>query len=142
MLDALFVILGASLWATDTIFRHPLVTQLSPTTIVLCEHVVACAVALIVALVSLYFSVTHSATHSATHSISIRFKKFPWKKLFPPFPLLVGISIIGLLGSAVATLLFTYSFAFVNPTVAILLQKTQPLIVILFSAFFFPFYFV
>src|SRR3989344_6479216 len=42
----------------------------------------------------------------------------------------LAVIFIGLGGSALATILFTQSFHYLNPTVAILLQKLQPLIAI------------
>src|SRR3989344_4366075 len=42
----------------------------------------------------------------------------------------LAVVFIGLGGSALATVLFTQSFHYLNPTVAILLQKLQPLITI------------
>src|SRR5690606_22768441 len=42
----------------------------------------------------------------------------------------LSVIFIGLGGSALATILFTQSFHYLNPSVAILLQKLQPLIAI------------
>ena len=47
MWNALFVFLGAALWATDSLFRQPLVHDLSAFTIVYFEHIIATAVSLI-----------------------------------------------------------------------------------------------
>ena len=44
MFNALFVIVGAALWATDTLFRHPMTHQVSPLTIVYLEHMIALTV--------------------------------------------------------------------------------------------------
>lgn len=112
MLPALFVILGAGLWATDTLFRQPLAEELSSLTIVAFEHLFATAASLLWVLVS------------------------DPKKLFPGWVELSGAILIGALGSAVATIFFTESFLLVNPSVSILLQKTQPLMVIGLSALF------
>ena len=46
---------------------------------------------------------------------------------------MVGAIFIGIIGSALATVFFTMSFQFVNPSISILLQKTQPIVVILLS---------
>ena len=129
MLYAFFVILGASLWATDTIFRHPLAGQFSPIVIVLLEHVLATILALGIALISVVLPIWRSQK-------TLR-APFPFKKLLPhTFTEFQGVVWIGVLGSGIATVLFTASFSFVNPTVAILLQKVQPLLVICLSAIF------
>jgi drug/metabolite transporter (DMT)-like permease len=111
------VILGAGLWATDTLFRHPLVQQISPLTIVFMEHVFACSIAGIFLLVHLI----------RTRSLGIR------QRLFLPSSEMSSAAFIGISGSALATILFTTSFQYVNPSVAILLQKIQPLVVITLS---------
>ncbi|MBS1959459.1 MAG: EamA family transporter [Bdellovibrionales bacterium] len=112
MLNAFYVMLGAGLWATDTLFRHPMIRQISPLTIVTVEHVC-------VFIVSLMWMVL--------------FHRKDWRLSFGQF---VGAFFVGALGSAVATLLFTASFQFVNPTVSILLQKIQPILVICMSVIF------
>lgn len=112
MWNALFVVIGASLWATDTLFRHPLVHQISPLTIVYFEHVFATIVSLIWVL----------STQKKNIWIG-------WKKL-------LSAAFVGVLGSAVATVLFTTSFQLMNPTVTILLQKLQPVMVIFLSNLF------
>lgn len=112
MLHALFVIIGAGLWATDTLFRQPLTEELSSLTIVTFEHLFATLASLLWVL--------------AVHP----------KKIFPGWKELSGAILIGALGSGVATLFFTESFLHVNPSVSILLQKTQPLLVIALSAMF------
>ena len=109
MLSYFLVILGAALWATDTLFRHPLVLQITPLTIVLIEH--AFAALLTGAWVFI----------------------FERKHFFLSWGQNIGALFIGVFGSAVATLLFTMSFSFVNPSVAILIQKLQPIFVILLS---------
>lgn len=109
MLNAIFVILGAALWASDTLFRHPMIEQVSAISIVFLEH----AFALMIAAMWVFV--------------------FQRDKLkLKPYPLL-GAATIGVLGSALATVFFTMSFRYINPTVAILLQKIQPIVVILFS---------
>jgi drug/metabolite transporter (DMT)-like permease len=106
----LLVALGAALWATDTLFRHPLVQQISPFTIVYFEHIFATAISFI-------------------YLMCTRDRKQIWmapKEIF-------AVAFVGIFGSALATVLFTMSFEFINPSVAILLQKTQPVFVILLS---------
>jgi drug/metabolite transporter (DMT)-like permease len=112
MFNALYVILGAGLWATDTLFRHPMVHQLSALTIVYLEHLFA------VAITGVWVLTFHR------------------RRLFMGFNQTAGALFIGVFGSAIATLLFTLSFQFVNPSVSILLQKTQPIVVIVLSALF------
>ena len=110
---ALLVVLGSALWATDAIFRHPLVQQISPFTIVFFEHIFATAISFIVLMMS-----------KERRSFFIGSKEF------------FVSAFVGIFGSAVATVLFTMSFQLINPSVAILLQKIQPIFVILFSYLF------
>jgi drug/metabolite transporter (DMT)-like permease len=112
MRHALFVILGAGLWACDTLFRLPLSKELSPITIVYYEHLFAVGISLVWVLLR------------------------DRKHLFPGWKEWIGAAFIGAFGSALATVLFTLSFRYLNPTVAILIQKIQPLIVISLSAVF------
>jgi drug/metabolite transporter (DMT)-like permease len=112
MLHALFVIVGAGLWATDTLFRQPLAEELSSLTIVLVEHLFATAAAFLWAM--------------ATNP----------KQMLPGWRELSGALLIGALGSGIATVFFTESLLHVNPSVAVLLQKIQPVLVIALSAVF------
>lgn len=112
MIHALWVVLGAALWATDTLFRHPLIQQLSPLTIVFFEHVVATGLSL---------------------GLLLLIRQNPFRLNLSQFS---AAFLIGALGSAVATLLFTASFHFVNPTITILLQKVQPILVVMLSFLF------
>ena len=101
-----FVTLAAVLWAMDAPFRKYLTTQLSSTTIVLMEHIliVLCVLPLLLPRLA-------------------ELKNLTWKEW-------LSVIFIGFGGSALATVLFTQSFHYLNPTVAILLQKLQPLIAI------------
>jgi drug/metabolite transporter (DMT)-like permease len=110
---ALFVAIGAALWATDALFRQPLSQQLSAFTIVYFEHIFATFLSLIYVLCS-------------------RDRK---QLLMGPRDFLCA-AFIGICGSAIATVLFTMSFQLINPSVAILLQKIQPIFVILLSFLF------
>jgi drug/metabolite transporter (DMT)-like permease len=112
MLPALLVIVGAGLWATDTLFRQPLTEELSSLTIVTIEHGFAAVASLLWAI--------------AVHP----------RRLLPGWKELSGALLIGALGSGVATVFFTESLLHVNPGVSVLLQKTQPLMVIGLSAMF------
>jgi drug/metabolite transporter (DMT)-like permease len=108
--SVLLVAVGAAMWGTDGILRVPLLEVAAPSQIVLLEH-----------LVLLLYSVP---------AVVLGWRFFrglgaaQW----------VALLIIGWGGSAVATLLFTTAFAVGNPTVVILLQKTQPLFAIALAA--------
>ena len=112
MLNALFVIVGAGLWASDTLFRHPMLQQISPLTLVFLEHVFAVLITGVWVLA------------------------FQRKNLWLGWKGMAGAFFIGAFGSAIATLLFTASFQYINPSVTILLQKIQPFVVILLSSIF------
>ncbi len=100
------VTLAAILWAVDAPFRKFLTTELSSTTIVLMEHIVIVFLVIPLLIPRL----------SELKNLSLR----EW----------LSVIFIGFGGSALATVLFTQSFHYLNPTVAILLQKLQPLIAI------------
>src|ERR671918_1452033 len=108
--SVLLVAVGAAMWGTDGILRVPLLKIATPSQIVLLEH-----------LVLLVYSVP---------AVVLGWRFFrglgaaQW----------VALLIIGWGGSALATLLFTQAFAIGNPTVVILLQKTQPLFAIALAA--------
>jgi drug/metabolite transporter (DMT)-like permease len=105
-LGVLLVALGAALWGTDAVLRVPLLEVMSPPAIVLSEH-----------LVLLLYSVPAVA--------------LGWRVLRSlRAPQWTALVVIAWGGSALATLLFTAAFASGNPTVVILLQKTQPLFAI------------
>jgi drug/metabolite transporter (DMT)-like permease len=106
----LLVAIGASLWGTDAILRVPLLEAMSPSAIVFSEH-----------LVLLLYSVPAVALGWRAFR---NFRASHW----------IALLIIGWGGSALATLLFTTAFAVGNPTVAILLQKTQPLFAIVLAS--------
>ena len=103
------VTMAAILWAMDAPFRKYLTTQLSSTTIVLMEHIMIAVLALALILPRLY-----------------ELKNLTWREW-------LSVLFVGVGGSALATVLFTQSFHYLNPTVAILLQKLQPLIAILLA---------
>ena len=108
--SVLLIAVGAAMWGTDGILRVPLLEVASPSQIVLLEH-----------LVLLLYSVP---------AVVLGWRFFrglgaaQW----------VALLVIGWGGSALATLLFTAAFAVGNPTVVILLQKTQPLFAIALAA--------
>src|SRR4051812_2171486 len=104
------IAIAALLWATDALFRLPTVNAIDPTLIVFFEHVVGVLIL------------------------------FPWvflkrrKELFSlDAKAWTAAALIGVGGSAFGSVLFTASFRYVNPSVAILLQKVQPLLVIMMA---------
>ncbi|MES2223400.1 MAG: DMT family transporter [Patescibacteria group bacterium] len=105
----LLVFLAAMLWATDAPFRVYLTKDLSSNFIVLVEHFIN----LIFVLPLLFVS---------QESIK-KLSKRDWL-----FVLIIGVG-----GSALASIAFTQAFHYVNPSVAILLQKLQPFIAILLA---------
>src|ERR671921_1955892 len=109
--SVLLIAVGAAMWGTDGLLRVPLLEVASPSQIVLLEH-----------LVLLLYSVP---------AVVLGWRFFRGLGMAQWISLLV----IGWGGSALATLLFTKAFAVGNPTVVILLQKTQPLFAIVLAAF-------
>ncbi|HTL11102.1 MAG TPA: DMT family transporter [Bdellovibrionota bacterium] len=108
-----FLVAGAAaLWATDALFRLPVLQTLSPATVVLAEHTLALAVLLPWAILR---------RHTL---LDMTFKEW------------LSALITGAGGSAIATVLFTASFKYVNPSVAILLQKLQPILTVSLAFFF------
>lgn len=103
------VAMAALLWAVDAPFRKFLTEDLSSTAIVLMEHLLIA----VLVLVFLWRYLPELRKLSA---------KEWWAVVF-----------IALGGSALATVFFTQSFHYVNPSVAILLQKVQPFIAILLA---------
>ncbi len=108
-LGVLLVALGAALWGTDAVLRVPLLEVMSPPAIVLSEH-----------LVLLLYSAP--AVALGWRAI-LNLRSSQW----------IALLVIAWGGSALATLLFTAAFALGNPTVVILLQKTQPLFAIVLA---------
>ena len=108
----LFVVFGSILWGTDSLFRRPLSRELSPITIVFLEHCILSAVMLPVILGSLP---------------KIReIRRGDW----------LSLVFIAAGGSVAATSLFTYSIKVGNPSVTVLLQKTQPLFALFLARWF------
>lgn len=102
----LLIFIAAMLWATDAPFRYHLTQTLSADFIVLAEHAVN--ILLVLPFIFLGWK---------------EIKTLNWKQWF-------AILVIGIGASAMASILFTKTFSYVNPSVAIVLQKLQPLIVI------------
>ncbi|MCM2321739.1 MAG: DMT family transporter [Oligoflexia bacterium] len=104
---------AAVLWATDAPFRYPMLQKLDTVSIVFLEHVFATIALLLWAWVKRPRGL-------------FKFSARGW----------LGLVLIGAGASAGATLLFTASFRYVNPSVAILLQKLQPVLVMLLALLF------
>ncbi len=104
------VLFAAMLWATDAPFRVHLTQTLSSNFIVLGEH----AIDLLFVLPILAMG---------WHEL----KRLTWKEWG-------AVAFISIGGSALASVAFTQAFHYVNPSVAILLQKLQPLIAIALAA--------
>lgn len=104
------VLFAAMLWATDAPFRIHLTEGLASNFIVLGEHFVSVIFVLPVLIMNLS-----------------ELKKLGWKEW-------LSVIFIAICGSALASVAFTESFHYVNPSVAILLQKLQPFIAIGLSA--------
>jgi drug/metabolite transporter (DMT)-like permease len=108
----ILIFIAAMLWATDAPFRYHLTRGLDASFIVLAEH--AINVLLILPFIFAGWR---------------EIKSLKWKQW-------ISVLVIGIGASAVASILFTKTFSYVNPSVAIVLQKLQPLIAISLAAFF------
>jgi len=104
------VVIAALLWAVDAPFRKFLTEDLSSATIVFMEHILIAVLVLV--FLGKYLK---------------EMKNLAWREW-------LAVIFIGLGGSALATVFFTQSFHYVSPTVAILLQKLQPIFAILLAA--------
>lgn len=111
MVGTLLVILACVFWGIDTLIRYPLVEKgINPIHIVFYEH----------CILTLIFSM----------GLLPQIKRLGELKLADVFSFLV----IGGLGSAIATVAFTESFQYLNPSLVILLQKLQPVVAIMLAA--------
>lgn len=109
---ALFVFFAAMLWATDAPFRVFLTQGLSSNFIVLGEHFIDVLFVLPVLV-------------------------FAWPSLKALTAKQWGaVLFVAICGSALGSVAFTQAFHYVNPSVALLLQKLQPLIAISLAAVF------
>ncbi|REK24849.1 MAG: DMT family transporter [Actinobacteria bacterium] len=102
----LLVALGAALWGTDAIFRRGLAIELPATTLVFLEHLV---------LVAITAPVLWRARSELT-----RLNRVDW----------LAALVVGAGSSALATVMFTASFRYGDPTTPLLLQKVQPLVAV------------
>jgi drug/metabolite transporter (DMT)-like permease len=107
----LLVVLACLFWGLDTLIRYPLVGKgINPVSIVFYEHLI----------LVLLFSV----------GPILKVRRIGELKLADLFSFLV----VGGLGSAIATVAFTESFQYLNPSLVILLQKFQPVVAIMLAA--------
>lgn len=105
--------LAAFLWATDALVRYPVIGTIDPTFIVLVEHVLGVAILL-----------PWMWTRYRKQLFSLNTQEW------------LAALFSGAAGSAVATLFFTASFRYINPSVAVLLQKLQPIMVVMIAYLF------
>lgn len=106
--------LGSLFWATDALVRVPVIASQNPNFIVFVEHFVG-----VLALIP--FVLLRRGRNL--------FKLGSWSNW-------LACLMVGAGGSALALLLFTEAFQFLNPTLNILLQKTQPIAVVLIAYWF------
>lgn len=104
------VAIAALLWGTDSIFRYQISGKLDPTVVVTIEHLLG-----VLALLPWIF------WRHGREVFSLQKKEW------------LAAAFCGAAGSAVATTLFTLSFRYVNPSIAVLLQKLQPVMVVLIA---------
>jgi len=100
------IFIAAMLWASDAPFRVHLTNNLSSGFIVLAEHFID----VLIILPILFLSWRQIRKLDAKQWLAVLF--------------------IGVGGSALALIFFTQAFTYMNPSVAIILQKLQPLIAI------------
>ena len=106
----LLVALAGFLWATDALVRYPAIDRVDPTFIVFVEHILA------VAILLPWILLKH---RDQIFSLNLR----EW----------LAAAFSGIGGSALGTIFFTASFLYINPSVAVLLQKLQPIMVVLIA---------
>ncbi|GAA1244993.1 DMT family transporter [Pseudonocardia aurantiaca] len=104
------IAVAAALWGTDGLLRQPLAGQLPAATIVFWEHL------LIVVVLVPFLPSAVRAFRTATRRER------------------VALVVIGAGASAVATALFTQAFSYGDPVTPLVLQKLQPVIVIVAAA--------
>jgi drug/metabolite transporter (DMT)-like permease len=110
----LLIALGSLLWATDALIRYPASASLSSTVIVWFEHMVA-----VLILLPMVLSKKQRAD-------LFRLNRKDW----------FAVLITGFFGSALGTVFLGESFRYVNPSVSILIQKLQPILVVLIAFLF------
>lgn len=109
-----FVAFAAILWATDALVRYPLIQGgIDPTFVVFVDHLIAVVL--------------------MTPFLVYRFRGQLTRIKLPQW---ISLALLGGGASALATVLFTASFRYVNPSVSIILQKLQPVFVVLLASIF------
>lgn len=106
----LLIFIAAVLWGTDSLFRFPAAGKLDPTVIVFCEHALG-----------LLFLVPWIFWRHRPGLFQLGIKGW------------LSVLIVGAGGGAIATVLFTAAFHYVNPSVVLLLQKIQTILVVLLA---------
>jgi drug/metabolite transporter (DMT)-like permease len=107
MTGILLIVLACFFWGMDTLIRYPLVERgINPISIVFYEHLILFVI----------FSLR----------LIPEIKRLGDLKLSD----VLSFFVIGGLGSAIATVAFTESFLYLNPSLVILLQKFQPVVAI------------
>ncbi|MBU6154370.1 MAG: DMT family transporter [Bdellovibrionales bacterium] len=106
--------LGSLLWATDSIVRVPAIAKSDPAFLVFVEH-----------LIGVFALIPILLLKSGSNLFQLGGMK-NW----------LACLLVGAGGSAIALLLFTEAFQYLNPTLNILLQKTQPVAVVLIAYWF------
>lgn len=110
MLGFVLIILASLSWALDTLIRYPLLgSGVSALRIVLTEH-------FFLVLIFLPFFLRKKEN----------FTQFRFSHL-------LSFVVIGVFGSAIATLTFTEAFKLINPSLVIILQKLQPFVAVFFA---------
>lgn len=104
------VAFAALLWSTEALVRYPTANSSDPMLMVLVEHIIALA---------FLFPYVLWRQRSKLFCFTAR----EW----------LAAVFVGAFGSALAMLCFTISFRYVNPSVAILIQKFQPVFVVLIA---------
>lgn len=105
-MGVILISIASVLWATDSIFRVRALSQIDPLWVVWTDHIIAALV------LGLFVAIKYGKEATALSTKA-------W----------VSALFAGAGGSAIATLCFTASFKYVNPSVSILIQKSQPVIV-------------
>jgi drug/metabolite transporter (DMT)-like permease len=106
-----YILMACLFWAVDTLIRYPLVERgLDAISIVCVEHVI----------LTLLFLPRMIKNWSQVSELKISD--------------MVSFIMIGAVGSGFATAAFTQAFAYLNPSLVILLQKFQPVVAVLLAA--------
>lgn len=110
MVGVIFILFACFFWAIDTLIRFPLMERGNhPLSLVFFEHLIL----VLFFLPRLWRSRADLGELKLTHSLCF---------------LMIGVG-----GSALATVAFTKSFMFLNPSLVILFQKFQPIVAILLA---------